>query len=1018
MNPRSHGSTFSRRSRRTAILALGLAAVLTAFASGPASAEDEIRVLTEAAEAVAVPAQAAPSVPPGQPAPPAKPPANPATPAASGKPGDAKPDAAPVTVRPQAPDKPADPAELEVRPDADGKVQFNFHGQKWLAVLEWLAKISNQSLDWQELPGDFLNLRTQRRYTVDEARNLINRPLLDRGFTILRNGDILSVVNTKKLDPSLVPRVRPADLETRDPYEYVRVSFPLEWLMAEAAVEEFKPMLSLNGKLTALKSTNRLEAIDAVVNLREIHKLLVDEQSSQGRKKLVQEFRLEHVRAAEVYEQLQILLGLEKPLTPEQRMQKDQMEMQARQQNPNAAAASKPKVQVNLIVNARENSVVAHAPADQMAIIAEAVKLMDVPRDPSQSLLRNAGRMQVHRMSSIDPDAFVKMLTSMGDLDPTTRLEPDRKKSLVIAHASLADHMTIRMLITKLDGSDRKFEVIKLRRLEADYVAGSIEFMMGVGEKKKNNRPSPYEFMFGMRMPEPEDESKKFRVDADVDNNRLLLWANDVELGEIRNLLVKLGEIPGGNGNPATFRVLDSIDPEEADELLRRLQRSWPSISPNRLELGPGAGPREAPKKEPEPAPRTRPTSKPPQEAVTPPRAARTDPRAAERRLGGDPNLDLVAFAQAEETTPGTGEPRDETPPPRRPAARPEVPPDAERTALPEAEDESFPPRRPAERRAAPPIRIGRGHDGRLIVSSDDTEALDQLEDLIAEIAPPRREYKVFKMKYKTTWAWGVAQNLKDFFADPDKDKKNNRPNYNPWWGMMMQNQNDDTGRRLSKRKPLKFIDDTDSNSILVVGADAEQLKIIRDLIDIYDVEEPKDSAAARLTKTYHLKNSKARVVADALKEVYRDLLSVNDPAMQQGKGNDKDRPPERSYTYIYGGAGGDDKKPDSPVKFKGALSIGVDEVSNTLIVSSSAGLLEAVEETIETLDRSARPMVPRMQVLQLNRSMNLDEVQQRLSRMMPKPPPPPRQGQNPQQQQNGQPQQGQQGEATTVIFN
>ena len=74
--------------------------------------------------------------------------------------------------------------------------------------------------------------------------------------------------------------------------------------------------------------------------------------------------------------------------------------------------------------------------------------------------------------------------------------------------------MTIRMLITKLDGSDRKFEVIKLRRLEADYVAGSIEFMMGVGDKKKNNRPSPYEYMFGMRMPEPEDESKKFRVDA------------------------------------------------------------------------------------------------------------------------------------------------------------------------------------------------------------------------------------------------------------------------------------------------------------------------------------------------------------------------------------------------------------------------------------------------------------------------------------------------------------------------
>ena len=33
----------------------------------------------------------------------------------------------------------------------------------------------------------------------------------------------------------------------------------------EQAVEELKPMMSPNGKLTALKSTNRLEAMDAVI---------------------------------------------------------------------------------------------------------------------------------------------------------------------------------------------------------------------------------------------------------------------------------------------------------------------------------------------------------------------------------------------------------------------------------------------------------------------------------------------------------------------------------------------------------------------------------------------------------------------------------------------------------------------------------------------------------------------------------------------------------------------------------
>src|SRR5262249_44666353 len=121
------------------------------------------------------------------------------------------------------------------------------------------------------------------------------------------------------------------------------------------------------------------------------------------------------------------------------------------------------------------------------------------------------------------------------------------------------------------------------------------------------------------------------------------------------------------------------------------------------------------------------------------------------------------------------------------------------------------------------PIRVGRGPDGRLIISSTDTEALDRLEDLLVEIAPPRKDYKPFRMKYKSTWAYGVALNLKEFFEEKDKNEQRR----NRFWGI----NNSDDERRLSKRRPLKFIADSDSNSILVSGADPNQLKIIEELI-------------------------------------------------------------------------------------------------------------------------------------------------------------------------------------------
>ncbi len=265
------------------------------------------------------------SSPPGSP--PVRPPSRDAG-ASSTKPGDDKKeedgkkdteggekegtDAAPPIIRRS--DVPADAesaATLNMQLDASGKVRFNVEGAPWLTVLKWLADISHLSLDWQELPGDYLNLRTQDTYTIEEAQDVINRHLLARGFTMLKHGEVLSVVNISQINPGLVPRVSADDLDSRQPHEFVKVSFPLDWMLADEAVTELTPMRSPNGTLTALKSTNRIEAMDAVVNLREIHALLQQEQSAEGETTVIKVFNLKHVRAQEVIMLLEGILGLD-----------------------------------------------------------------------------------------------------------------------------------------------------------------------------------------------------------------------------------------------------------------------------------------------------------------------------------------------------------------------------------------------------------------------------------------------------------------------------------------------------------------------------------------------------------------------------------------------------------------------------------------------------------------------------------------------------------------------------------
>ena len=541
----------------------------------------------------------------------------------SGKPGEgAKHEEGPKPFqRPAKPPVPPKPEELKIRPDKDGKVRFNFSGQPWPAVLEWLAQISGMSLDyWPELPGDYLNLTTRQRYTVREARDLINRQLLARGYTLLSQGEMLTAANIKKLDPSLVPRVAPEELGRRDPYEFVKVSFPLDSLTAEKAVEEFKAMKSPNGTLIPLPETNRLEAMDAVINLREIYALLKEEQSADSQHRLIQTFTLQYARASEVREQLQTLLGIESKaglpaqagqppgqpgqMTPEQMAQMAQMAQHQQGQGgqpggaggqPAAGAAPKPASPVTLVVNDRMNSILAHAPPDKMAIIAQAIAAIDVPSNRGRSLVANMNQWQRYQIVGVDPELVDKTLQDIGDLDPATRLVVDRKNKVIIAYASPLDQMTIRSIVNRLSGSERQLEIRRLRRLSADEVAGTIAFMMGGPPKKQKERQMP--FYYGgyqsSRESWTELTTDEFRVDADVEHNRLFVRANKIEMAEVDKLLVKLGEIPAQGGSAETRRKIDAGGPQETEELLERIRRDWPSLAPNPLVLPPSGTPKK-----------------------------------------------------------------------------------------------------------------------------------------------------------------------------------------------------------------------------------------------------------------------------------------------------------------------------------------------------------------------------------------------------------------------------------------
>ncbi|MEQ8839209.1 MAG: secretin N-terminal domain-containing protein, partial [Lacipirellulaceae bacterium] len=291
--------------------------------------------------------------------------------------------------RPNKPSKDADRDELKVTPDKDGYVQFSFKGQPWPDVLQWYADVSGLSFNWTKLPEGFLNLTTQRKYKLNETRDLLNKHLLLHGYTIVVSGDTMTAVEVAKLDPSLIPRVEADDLEDHLPHDIVRVRFELPKNMEpEQAANDVKILTSTNAKIQPLLATKRLHVIDTVANLRNVRDLIYAQQAAIKEDIRPVQFMIKHRRADYVADQVMIVLGLDPASrkTPQElqiEQQRMQLYAQMMKKDPNKVSKmlKSDGPEVHLVVNQRRNSILVNADPATLDVIQRTIDQVDVPDD-------------------------------------------------------------------------------------------------------------------------------------------------------------------------------------------------------------------------------------------------------------------------------------------------------------------------------------------------------------------------------------------------------------------------------------------------------------------------------------------------------------------------------------------------------------------------------------------------------------------------------------------------------------
>jgi type II secretory pathway component GspD/PulD (secretin) len=285
---------------------------------------------------------------------------------------------------------------------------------------------------------------------------------------------------------------------------------------------------------------------------------------------------------------------------------------------------------------------------------------------------------------------------------------------------------------------------------------------------------------------------------------------------------------------------------------------------------------------------------------------------------------------------------------------------------------------------AGAPIFITRGADGRLLASSRDTEALDRLEELLARLAPPRKDYEVFYLKYAP--AQSVRFLLEDYFAAEKKETSETGRRQPLWFGGFGddgQGTKKPAGPRLSQRRPLKFIDDDATNSILVQGATSELTRQIGEIIALYDRPEKPNSKASRITKPFPIKHNKASVLAGQIKDVFRDLLSANDKALESYNQSKNQANRGGPFGLVFGSGDQEENGRLSQGRFRGYLSVAADDTTNTLLVSCPATLMSTIVQVVSCLDQAAVPSVQSFQVLKIAGGVDAAALQKRLTAML-----------------------------------
>ena len=339
----------------------------------------------------------------------------------------------------------------EGRPVANGfaedkpvELEFAFDGAPWRDVVKWLADSDDLALHITDLPTGSFTYSDGARYTTEAAIDRVNLFLLPEGFTIVRSGRLLSLINLQdrqsqeQLD-SLARLVEIKDLTALQSSEVVKCLFELGELDAEDAIEELSA-LNLMTQPAVFPRTNRILVTDTAAKLRSVALIL---SSFEPRKldngTVVKSFALQHVEAEDVLVVARPHLGL--------------------------ATGEMIGIDVSISSDVKGENLFVTGVDDKVKLIENLVLAIDRPKE-SQMLADGTQELRTYPVESGNLQTVYNVLLTVLAGREEMRLSTDETAGTIVALATPETHEEIAATVARLKADETEFEIIPLKNVD------------------------------------------------------------------------------------------------------------------------------------------------------------------------------------------------------------------------------------------------------------------------------------------------------------------------------------------------------------------------------------------------------------------------------------------------------------------------------------------------------------------------------------------------------------------------